>query len=71
VAVGVCGTCTHEELDDYFAKVIPSPNLVVPIWRRGTMKESEKTKEKRDAGQRVQLGFVVCLGYFFIIIIII
>jgi hypothetical protein len=35
------------------------------------MKESEKTKEKRDAGQRVQLGFVVCLGFFFIIIIII
>lgn len=26
-----CGTWTHEELEDYFAKVIPSPKLVVPI----------------------------------------
>jgi hypothetical protein len=33
-----CGTCTHEELEDYFAKVIPSLKLVVPIQRRETVK---------------------------------
>jgi hypothetical protein len=31
---------------DYFAKVIPSPNLVVLIWRRETVKESEKLRRK-------------------------
>jgi hypothetical protein len=50
--VGACGTCTHEELEDYskLCEVIPSPNLIVPIKRRETVKESEKTEEKRDAG---------------------
>jgi hypothetical protein len=49
-----------------FAKVIPSPNLIVSIRRCETMKESEKNEEKKDAGAaRVCSLFRILFNFFF------